>query len=206
MKDEPSVDGPQGGPHHKTDLRLEALIAALSRNLPQYPIQEQHKDSLQPSLQHRAQMIRFMIDDLLFAVPLSKALEIGRQPAVTPLPNLPEWVLGVSNIRGEIISMVDLQAFFEIPTPRQRPERRFIVVHVPDMKVGIVVDRILGIFSPDPTELPDQDPLQPGRDLKAPAWTAYISHTLPTKNKVVLNLLDVEKLLSSSRMNAFGSD
>ncbi len=136
MKIEPSVDGHQGGVHRKTGLHIEALLAALNRNLSRYPIRKQHKNSLQPSLQRRAQLIRFMIEDLLFAIPLSKALEIGRQPAVTPLPNLPGWVI-------------------------------------------------------------------PGRDLKAPAWAAYISQTLATKNTAVLNILDVEKILSSSRMNAF---
>ena len=205
MKDDSSADEPRKGRHRKTDLPFEALIADLNRNLPRSTVREQHKDSVRPDLQHRAQLIRFMIDDVVFAIRLSKALEIGRLPAVTPLPGLPEWVMGVSNIRGEIISMVDLGAFFDIAPLRQRRERRFLVVHVPDMKVGIVVDRILGIFSPDPGELLNPDLLTSGRDFKTPAWTAYISRFLPTKTEVVLHILDVEKLLSSSRMNAFDS-
>ena len=63
------------------------------------------------------QYVCFHLDNILLALLLSKALEIGQKPDITPLPNLPDWVLGVSNIRGEIISIVDLKGFFKIPQP-----------------------------------------------------------------------------------------
>ncbi|MFP4346909.1 MAG: chemotaxis protein CheW [Desulfococcaceae bacterium] len=193
-------------PGSMTNQTIEELITVINRGLTaEDPVREQLKDGMASAHRDEVQLIKFMMDDLLLAVPLPKALEIGRQPVITPLPNLPGWVLGVSNIRGEIISMVDLKAFFEIPAAEPRRDRRFIVLHTPEMKVGIVVDRILGIFSLDSAGFPDQDPLHTGRDDDRPAWTAYISNTLPMADGAVLNILDAEKLLSSSRMNVFDS-
>jgi purine-binding chemotaxis protein CheW len=185
---------------------IEELITVLNRNLTtEDTIRKQSEDGMAPADRDEAQLIKFMVDDLLLAVPLPRALEIGRQPVITPLPNLPSWVLGVSNIRGEIISMVDLKVFFEIPSVKRRQDRRFIILQTTEMKVGIVVDRILGIFSLEAADLPDQDPLHTSRDDECPAWTGYISNTLPMADGAVLNILDAEKLLLSSRMNAFDS-
>ena len=66
----------------------------------------------QTSLQN--QYISLALEKTSFALPLSSALEIGRRPDITPLPNLPNWVLGISNIRGEIISFINLKVFFGI--------------------------------------------------------------------------------------------
>ena len=63
------------------------------------------------------QFITFALQDILLALPLSSALEIGHRPMITPLFNLPDWVLGVSNIRGEVVSIVDLKTYFELPSP-----------------------------------------------------------------------------------------
>jgi len=197
---------PQSNSHPMTDPAIEEVITAVNRSLTaEDTARDPSEDPVPSARREEVQLIKFMMDDLLLAVPLPKAVEIGRQPVITPLPNLPRWVLGVSNIRGEIISMVDLKAFFEIPTVKHRRDRRFIVLHSPEVKVGIVVDRILGIFSLDTADLPDQDPLHTGRENDGPAWTGYISNTLPMADGAVLNILDAEKLLLSSRMNAFDS-
>ena len=60
------------------------------------------------------QYILLTLEKIFFALPLSGALEIGRSPDITVLPNLPNWVLGISNIRGEIVSFINLKTFFGI--------------------------------------------------------------------------------------------
>ena len=150
------------------------------------------------------QYIRFFLEDIPLALPLSSALEIGHRPDITPLPNLPDWIMGVSNIRGEIISIVDLKAFFRLPSHELKRNRRFIIVHNQDMKVGIVVDRIIGIFSLDRTNTDIRNsPYEEGE------IASYISGVVISEreNKEnLLNLLDIVKLLSSPRMNAFRSE
>ncbi len=153
------------------------------------------------------QNIRFMLDETCMAVPLSRAIEIGRRPRVTPLPNLPGWVLGVSNIRGGIISMVDLKAFFGIAAPAIRRESRFVVVrsedgHGRELRTGLVVDRIIDIFTPSRHEAAIRSYLLPREDGATEKWSAFVSSVIPV-NEEVINILDVDKLLMSPKMNAF---
>jgi hypothetical protein len=46
-----------------------------------------------------------------YAIPIDSVREIGRPPAMTSVPNVPDWVLGLVNVRGDIVSLVDLRDF-----------------------------------------------------------------------------------------------
>ena len=140
------------------------------------------------------------MENTLLAFPLSSALEIGQQPVITPLPNLPDWVLGVSNIRGEIVSIADLKAFFGLPSSGPKRGRRFILIHNQGMKVGIIVDRVMGMISLDRKDTDIQDsPFKEGE------LSSFISGVV-VSGENLLNILDIDKLLSSPRMTGFRAE
>ena len=143
------------------------------------------------------QFVLFALENTLFALPLSSTLEIGRYPEITPLPNLPNWVLGISNIRGEIISFINLKAFLGIPSSGTHMERRFLIVHNQEMKVGIIIDKVMSIL---PLDQIDTD-LQ-----KSPYRVGEISNYIlgvTVSEERLTNILDIDKLLSSPRMTGF---
>jgi len=184
-------------------LSLEELVAEMEQSLPDVP----HEGITRPDTRTRygrEQYIRFVIEDIILAVPLSSALEIGHRPRIMPLPNLPEWVMGVTNLRGEIISIVSLNAFFGISPPVLKPNQRFIVIHHADVKTGILVDRISGIFTHAPDEIEPGITLYRNAGSRTPEWAEYVSGIVPLENEM-LNILDVERLLSSPRMDGFRS-
>ncbi|HVS34112.1 MAG TPA: chemotaxis protein CheW [Gemmataceae bacterium] len=82
-----------------------------------------------------------------FALPLGRIQEVQRLPAVTPVPHLPDWLLGVANHRGEVLSVVDLAAFLGLPPAPMPPGRRLVVVQSgrDGLKTGLVVDRVRGL-------------------------------------------------------------
>ncbi len=152
-------------------------------------------DGMQTSLKDR--YILLALEQTLFALPLSSALEIGRRPEITPLPNLPNWVLGISNIRGEIISFINLKAFFGISSTGAKVGRRFLIIHNPNLKVGIIVDRIMGILALDQIDAGLQNcPYREGEIAN------YILGVAVSEENQT-NILDIDKLLSSPRMTDF---
>lgn len=148
--------------------------------------------------------IKFAIDDIRFAVSLSDALEIGHRLRVTPLPNLPNWVIGVINVRGEIISIVALNAFFGISAPRIQRNQRFIIIHSLDMKVGILVDRVFGIITVDSEKVGDGPRFYQDADAGTHRWAEFVSGIFVERNELI-NILDVSLLLASPKMDAFRS-
>jgi len=66
------------------------------------------QDEQSSTMPNGEKFIVFYLDNKLFAVSANLVAEVFPLSAVTPLPNTPEWLLGIANVRGEIISVVDL--------------------------------------------------------------------------------------------------
>lgn len=143
------------------------------------------------------QYIRFSVSDKVFAVPLESALEIGERPSITPIPNIPEWILGISNIRGEIVSMVDLCRFLNIGIPQRITAPRYVVLHNQHIKIGVLVDQILGMLTlSDPESEIQKSPYIDGE------FALYTKGVIPFEKKPV-NIIDIERMLMSSKMLEF---
>ena len=188
-----------------SSLSLEDLISEIDSKTPRIMGSEYWKkleSTDEPLLGDYGlnQHIRFSLNDLLFAFPLSNALEIGNKPPITWLPNLPDWALGVSNIRGEIVSIVDLKTFFNLKTATMGRSKRLIIIHNLKIKIGILVDQIMGLLPLDEHAQKLQD--SPFRNAE---FTDYIKGVIPMEDQP-LNILDIEKLLSSQRMTQFNTN
>jgi len=196
--DNPVVPAGSGG----TAPCLEDLIARIDKETGQAMVDvPDDTPSLSNDVEYGFdQFITFALQNILLALPLSSALEIGHRPMITPLFNLPDWVLGVSNIRGEVVSIVDLKTYFELPTSGSKGGGRLIIVHNRDMKVGMLVDRIMGILSLDQIDTDIQE--SPHREGEL---SSFISGVV-VSGENLLNILDVDKLLSSPRMTSFRTE
>ena len=78
------------------------------------------------------------------AIMIDSLAEVGSVPDITFLPNLPEWVKGIMNIRSEIVSMVDFAGFLNEEQVHTRREKKLVVLRNGKMKVGVGVDSIVG--------------------------------------------------------------
>lgn len=79
-----------------------------------------------------------------YAFALSHVREVSPLKNLTPLPCTPAFVLGIINLRGEIVSIIDLKNFFDLPEKGLTDLNKVIVLHDKDMTFGILADKILG--------------------------------------------------------------
>ncbi|WP_230390872.1 chemotaxis protein CheW [Reinekea sp. G2M2-21] len=89
--------------------------------------------------------IGFRIGAHFFVSPMSEVTELLRVPAFTRLPNVKPWVLGVSNIRGRLIPLIDLNAFFSYESSDPIRTRRILVIEQNEQTDGLVVDGVEGM-------------------------------------------------------------
>ena len=188
-----------------TSPALNEVIAEIDREAGRIttPGLEEYKEEgkLVGGVESRSsQFIQFTLEGTFFAIPLSNALEIGHRPEIAPLPNLPKWILGISNVRGEIISFVNLKDFLRIPSSGVKGERRFIIIYNHDMKAGIAVDKTPGIFSMDKINYDIQSsPYRQGEFVK------YIKG-VTLAGESIINILDTDRLLSALRITDSEAD
>jgi purine-binding chemotaxis protein CheW len=99
---------------------------------------------------HGQRLFAFGIAGGAYAVPLDQVVEMQRLPAVTRLPNVPDWVRGVVNLRGDIVSVVDPATFLHLHEETRTDHGRKLVVLRSldsDLQIGLVVDHVYGLRS-----------------------------------------------------------
>lgn len=144
------------------------------------------------------QFVLFTLGEHLYAAPISNVNELSLPPELIPVPNTPRWVQGISNMRGEIISVVDFREFLDIEAAGLKKPGRMIIAQTQDraMVIGLLVDSIRGIkyFPVDEIEPLDQQ-----------------EHALPDafcQGACMLDadtvvFLDLEQILMSPKMRQF---
>ncbi|KJS33638.1 MAG: hypothetical protein VR64_02620 [Desulfatitalea sp. BRH_c12] len=99
------------------------------------------------------QYVRFYLNNTAFALPLKNALEIDYLPEVTPLPNLPRWVEGICNLRGTIVSVVDLKQILRLEEG-SHAVRKLILISNEDISTAIIVEKVAGMLFDDDAHKP----------------------------------------------------
>ncbi|MCI5146997.1 MAG: hypothetical protein D3923_16110, partial [Candidatus Electrothrix sp. AR3] len=118
--------------------------------------------------------------------------------SVRPLPFSPNWINGVTNIRGEIVSVTDLSVFLNIPRESRKKSRTFIVIHAHGIKSAILVERITGTRL-----LYSKEGMVFQKDTKKNIPTKFLAGSalfLSENVEKELELFDGKKLLPSIRL------
>ena len=88
------------------------------------------------------QLVGFIVGNEEFAVPILSIQEIIKPIEWTKVPFTPDFVLGVFNLRGNVLPLIDLRKKFGAPSAEFDDDVRFIVIKVGDELAGFVIDRL----------------------------------------------------------------
>ncbi len=86
--------------------------------------------------------VTFCVADTLLGVDICQVEEINRLVDLTTVPHAPKYVRGVINLRGDVVTVVDLRTILGLPPTETIQQSRTVVVGSKDEKIGLLVDRI----------------------------------------------------------------
>jgi len=132
------------------------------------------------------QVVEFILAYEKYALETAFISEVYPLKELTPLPCTPEFVLGIVNVRGKILSVVDIKKLFGLPAKGLTDLNKLLIVHAASMEIGILADQIVGIRSISPLEVLTSLPTLTG--IRA----EYLRGV--TRDRVVI--LDAKQLLS----------
>ena len=89
---------------------------------------------------HQQQYLTFRLNDQWYALSVYHLVEVLPPPKITRLPSVPDYILGVINLRGEILSTIDLKRFLGFPRGSVTEALRIIVVEQSGVRTGLLVD------------------------------------------------------------------
>ena len=134
------------------------------------------------------QLVSFKLGDEEFGVDILRVQEINRMMQITRVPNSPDSVEGVINLRGRVIPVIDLRIKLNMSKIDYSPDTRIIVVEIKHQTVGFIVDSVREVLR-IPENITENPP-----DMVSGINSQYITAVGKLEDRLLI-LLDLEKVL-----------
>ena len=135
------------------------------------------------------QYIAFKLDKEEFAFEISVVKEIFPTQNITKVHRSPSYIEGVMNLRGKLVTVIDLRKRFGLPSTEKNKETRIVVVEMGDTTVGMVVDAVTEVLRIS------SDSIEPPSPLVTTVDSTFITGIAKVEERLII-LLDLGKVLS----------
>src|ERR1039458_7508978 len=142
-------------------------------------------------------LIGFRVGRETFGVPIHLVHEIVRIPEITAVPDAPDYIEGVINLRGKIVSVIDLRKRFGEKELTADRKNRVIVVEVDKKLVGLIVDAASEVLKLPPSEVEHPPNVFEEGDLN------YVTGVGKLKGRLII-LVDLSKILQRGELKRIG--
>jgi purine-binding chemotaxis protein CheW len=140
------------------------------------------------------QVVGFRVGRETFGVPISSVREIVRVPEITSVPNAPDYVEGVINLRGQIIPVVDLRKRFGTKALESNRRNRIVVVEFEGRLVGMIVSSASEVLRIPASQIEEPHHVFPEGELD------YVTGVGKLPGRLVI-LLDLKKILRRGELH-----
>ena len=135
------------------------------------------------------QLVVFQLAKEEYAVPIFQVKEIIRYSSATKLPNMPEYVEGIINLRGKVLPVIDLASKFAVLTGK-KAEKQALIVEMAGQEMGLVVDAVTEVMRIEETAIEPAIGIAPS--------TEFIRAIGKVDERLLL-ILDLSKLFSQDK-------
>jgi purine-binding chemotaxis protein CheW len=147
----------------------------------------------EPSNADQLRLVSFNVGAERFAVDILRVQEINRMMELTRVPQSPQGVKGVINLRGKIVPVLDLRNCFNMEETEHSDESRIIVVEVRGATLGFIVDAVHEVLRLDPGMV------EPAPSVMSNADAGYIQGVAKVDDTLVI-LLDLDRLVGADHL------
>ncbi|WP_169569007.1 chemotaxis protein CheW [Sneathiella limimaris] len=140
------------------------------------------------------QFVTFAIGDEEYAVDIMQVREIQAWSEVTVLPNQPEYMRGVLNLRGIIVPIFDLRCRFKQGRTEASPVHVVVIIAIGERIIGVLVDRVSDILTVE------QDDIRPVPDMDDNGESKHLMGLVTAEERMVA-LLNTESLFNKDIIN-----
>jgi purine-binding chemotaxis protein CheW len=140
------------------------------------------------------QLIVFELGGEEYGADINQVREIIRTGTITAIPDSPDFIKGVSNVRGEVPVIIDLKSRFFLPPVKRDIENKHIVITEQDKNVfGLLVDEVTEVLRIPESQIKSTPGVVTRMDRE------YVSGVITLENRIVI-LLDLSKVLSEEEL------
>lgn len=139
-------------------------------------------------------VVTFRVEQALYGVAVERVQEILDLRPISPMPNAPGYLLGITDLRGDNIPVVDLRLLLGLPRAEDTAQTRILVTHIAhgadEAVVGLRTDRVIEV-----TRL-DDDILRPLAEADLLRWKGTTIAGIGRRNGEVVSIIDLDNLFN----------
>lgn len=144
----------------------------------------------QESEGERLELLEFILAQERYAIESVYVREVYPLTEFTPIPGTPAFILGIINVRGQILSVTNLKKFFDLPEKGLTDLNKVVILRKGGMEFGLLADAVVGIRFVSLSEI------QPSLSTLTGIRSKYLRGVTPD----ALVILDAAKILSDPKM------
>lgn len=144
------------------------------------------------------QLVGFRNGAEFFGVPINKVREIVRVPEITPVPDMPEFLKGVINLRGRIVAVVDMSKRLGTSGSGAKKANRVLILEIDGSLTGLIVDSVSEIVKLD------EGCVAPPPEMISSIGAEYVTGVGKLRDRLFV-LLNIEKLLKPEELQKIRS-
>ena len=137
------------------------------------------------------QLVTFKLKDETYGINVMQVQEVLRVTEIAPVPGAPAYVLGIINLRGNVVTVVDTRSRFGLPPTEIDDASRIVIIESAGQVVGILVDSVAEVV-----EL-RQSEIDPTPSVGNDEGSRYI-HGVATRDDDLLIVVDLNQLLTEA--------
>ncbi|MDH5559504.1 MAG: chemotaxis protein CheW [Deltaproteobacteria bacterium] len=138
-------------------------------------------------------LLTFLIGEQEYGIQILEAREVVGMLEIDPVPQTPDFMKGVINLRGKIIPVIDLRLKFRMEQRKPSSESCIVVVDIQGKLTGTIVDFLVGVVTIDEAEFEDSP------DLGSNINTVFIRGMAKLDKRVII-VLDMAKILTNEEL------
>jgi purine-binding chemotaxis protein CheW len=141
------------------------------------------------------QLVVFDLGSEHFGVNINIVDGIIKMQKITSVPRSPDFVEGITNLRGAVLPVIDLRKRLHMPVTETTHDTRIVVVNMDSTKIGMIVDAVTEVLTIE------DDIVEPPPPMVTSVETSFITGIAKVDDRLVI-LLDLAKVLSSGEKEA----
>lgn len=135
------------------------------------------------------QCVTFRLDSETYAIDVMQVREVLRACEIVPVPGAPAFILGIINLRGNVVTVMDARMRFGLPPAESDDSSRIIILESDDQVIGILVDSVAEVIEIDTRDL------EPAPTVGEDDSNRYVEGVVSGDDGLVI-LVDLNRLLS----------
>ena len=147
------------------------------------------EERFEPQKEKLMQLVGFAIGEELFGVDILSVQEIIKETPITPIPDCPEFIEGVINLRGNIIPVIDLRKRLKLLQQQKAAQSWIIILNINGRVTGFIVDSVTQVL-----KVPANQIMPPPEIVAAGLKNQYISGVCKIDERMLI-LLDFDRIL-----------